>query len=64
LIAQNGGKTSVTPLSSSSKNSAQIGLDDDTVAKLASVFMKVMKELNIVIQVDERDFGRLVHDAL
>lgn len=64
LISQQGGRTVVTPLSSGSKNSAKLALDDETISKLAAVFLRVMRELNITMQVDERDFGRLVHEAL
>lgn len=64
LISQRGGRTVVTPLSGSSKNASAISLDDETIAKLARVFARIFEELNLTIQVDERDFGRLVREAL
>ncbi len=64
LIQQSGGRTVVTPLSASSSNSGQIDLSDETIAKLARLFSKIMSELNLSFQIDERDFGRLVREVL
>lgn len=64
LISQQGGRTVVTPLSSKSSNSGTIDLSDETIDRLAALFARVMKELNFTMQVDERDFARLVREVL
>ena len=64
LISQHGGRTVVTPLSSASSNSTAINLSDETISRLAELFARVMRELNFTMQVDERDFARLVREAL
>lgn len=64
LISQQGGRTVVSPLSSKSSNSGTIDLSDETIDRLAALFARVMKELNFTMQVDERDFARLVREVL
>ena len=64
LIQQQGGRTVVTPLSGSSRNSAQMDLTDETIDKLARLLARILASIDTTIQIDEREFGRLVRQII
>lgn len=67
LLSNSGGVTRVTPLTGNSSNSAKIGLTDETIARLVSVFLRALREadlLKVNLSIDDREFARLVRDIL
>lgn len=67
LLSNSGGVTRVTPLTGNSSNSAKIGLTDETITRLVSVFLRALREadlLKVNLSIDDREFARLVRDIL
>ena len=64
LVAQVGGRTVVTPLSGTSKNSGQISLSDETIERLASMIAQLLAAMNISINIGEREFARIIREVM
>ena len=67
LLSNSGGITRVTPLTSNGNNSAQIGLTDESIAKLVAALIRALRDadlLKVILSIDDREFARLVRDIL
>ncbi len=64
LVTQVGGRTVVTPLSGTSKNSGQISLSNETIERLASMIAQLLAAMNISINIGEREFARIIREVM